>query len=129
MVGLMVLEIRKDLSIVKKSTVILYLLYNFLTTNFLQYNLNDETLEGSINVVINDGYFNILINIIIMLVLLYLFLKGNKLVTTLIFLGGFLNIIFALMMIETNNLSMYNVTLIINIVLSLFVVFFLRPRI
>ncbi|MEG1408971.1 MAG: hypothetical protein RSD36_03935 [Terrisporobacter sp.] len=125
----MVLEIRKDLSIVKKSTVILYLLYNFLTTNFLQYNLNDETLEGSINVVINDGYFNILINIIIMLVLLYLFLKGNKLVTTLIFLGGFLNIIFALMMIETNNLSMYNVTLIINIVLSLFVVFFLRPRI
>ncbi|MEG0855926.1 MAG: hypothetical protein RSG52_05555 [Terrisporobacter sp.] len=125
----MVLEIRKDLSIVKKSTVILYLLYNFLTTNFLQYNLNDETLEGSINVVINDGYFNILINIIIMLVLLYLFLKGNKLVTTLISLGGFLNIIFALMMIETNNLSMYNVTLIINIVLSLFVVFFLRPRI
>lgn len=118
---------KNELSNITKGILIIYALYSYIYENFITFNVNDETLTGSVSFGINNTILGLIISAIISLLLLYFCFKDNKLAITLIFLGSALNVIFSLMMIETSNFSIYNVLVIIEIIISVVVAYLLRP--
>ena len=118
---------KNELSNITKGILIIYALYSYIYENFITFNVNDETLTGSVSFGINNTILGLIISAIISLLLLYFCFKDNKLAITLIFLGSALNVIFSLMMIETSNFSLYNVLVIIEIIISVVVAYLLRP--
>ena len=111
-----------------KVMVILYISYNFIYGNFVNVTLNDETLAGGATFGINGSILGVVISGLVFIGFAYLFLKGYKTISTLLLVGAVLNVVFALMSIETSNFSMYNVHLIIIIALSVVVAFLLRKK-
>lgn len=118
---------QNQLSTMSKAVLIVYSLYSYIFGNFVILNVNDETLAGSVTFGFNNTFIGLIISASISFLLLYFCFKGKKLAITLIFVGSALNVIFALMMIETSNFSLYNVIVIIDIVISALVVYLLRP--
>lgn len=121
------MENKNQLSIMSKVVLIIHALYSYVFGNFVMLNVNDETLAGSVTFGFNNTFIGLIISASISFLLLYFCFKGKKLVITLIFVGAALNVIFALMMIETSNFSFYNVIVIGDIVISALVVYLLRP--
>lgn len=121
------MENKNQLSIVAKTVLIIYALYSYIFGNFAILNVNDETLAGSVTFSFNNTFLGLIISGLISFLLLYFCFKGKKLAITLIFVGSALNVIFALMIIETSNFSIYNVILIIDIAISALVVYLLKP--
>lgn len=118
---------KKGLATITKGILIIYALYSYIYGNFITFNVNDETLTGSVTFGLNNTILGLIISAIISLLLLYFCLQENKLAITLIFVGSALNVIFSLMMIETSNFSLYNVLVIIEIIISVLVAYLLRP--
>lgn len=118
---------KNQLSIMSKVVLIIHALYSYIFGNFVMLNVNDETLAGSVTFGFNNTFIGLIISASISFLLLYFCFKGKKLAITLIFVGATLNVIFALMMIETSNFSFYNVIVIGDIVISALVVYLLRP--
>lgn len=118
---------KKGLATITKGILIIYALYSYIYGNFITFNVNDETLTGSVAFGLNNTILGVIISAIISLLLLYFCLRENKLAITLIFVGSALNVIFSLMMIETSNFSLYNVLVIIEIIISVVVAYLLRP--
>lgn len=118
---------KRELNIIKKGILIIYALYSYIYGNFITFNVNDETLTGSVSFGLNNTILGLTISAILCLLLLYFCFQENKLAITLIFVGSSLNVIFSLMMIETSNLSLYNVLVIIEIIISVVVAYLLRP--
>ena len=112
-----------------KAIVVIYILLNFFFSNFVMFQVDTDNLVGSISFDFNHSTTGLIISLVIMIGWLYFFLKGYKFASTLIFVGAVMNIIFILMSIETSNFSMYNIFLIMNIIISLGVIFYLRPKI
>lgn len=121
------MENKNQLSIMSKVVLIIHALYSYVFGNFVMLNVNDETLAGSVTFGFNNTFIGLIISALISFLLLYFCFKGKKLAITLIFVGAALNVIFALMMIETSNFSFYNVIVIGDIVISALVVYLLRP--
>lgn len=121
------MENKNQLSIMSKVVLIIHALYSYVFGNFVMLNVNDETLAGSVTFGFNNTLIGLIISASISFLLLYFCFKGKKLAITLIFVGAALNVIFALMMIETSNFSFYNVIVIGDIVISALVVYLLRP--
>ncbi|MCC3867482.1 hypothetical protein [Terrisporobacter mayombei] len=121
------IENKNQLSIVAKTVLIIYALYSYIFGNFVMLNVNNETLAGSVTFGFNNTFLGLIISASISFLLLYFCFKGKKLAITLIFVGSALNVIFALMMIETSNFSLYNAIVIIYIAISALVVYLLRP--
>ncbi|WP_419726643.1 hypothetical protein [Terrisporobacter petrolearius] len=121
------MENKNELSIMSKVVLIIHALYSYIFGNFVMFNVNDETLAGSVTFGFNNTFIGLIISASISFLLLYFCFKGKKLAITLIFVGAALNVIFALMMIETSNFSLYNVIVIGDIVISALVVYLLRP--
>ncbi|MBN9646698.1 MAG: hypothetical protein E6356_16355 [Terrisporobacter othiniensis] len=121
------MENKNQLSIMSKVVLIIHALYSYVFGNFVMLNVNDETLAGSVTFGFNNTFIGLIISASISFLLLYFCFKGKKLAITLIFVGAALNVIFALMMIETSNFSFYNVIVIGDIVISALVVYLLRP--
>lgn len=121
------MENKNQLSIMSKVVLIIHALYSYAFGNFVMLNVNDETLAGSVTFGFNNTFIGLIISASISFLLLYFCFKGKKLAITLIFVGAALNVIFALMMIETSNFSFYNVIVIGDIVISALVVYLLRP--
>lgn len=118
---------RNKLSMMTKIVLIIDALYSYIFGNFVIFNVNDETLAGSVTWGINSTFLGLIISALISFLLLYFCFKGSKLAITLIFVGSVLNVIFSLMMIETSNFSLYNVIVIIEILISALVIYLLRP--
>lgn len=121
------MENKNQLSIMSKVVLIIHALYSYVFGNFVMLNVNDETLAGSVTFGFNNTFIGLIISASISFLLLYFCFKGKKLAIILIFVGAALNVIFALMMIETSNFSFYNVIVIGDIVISALVVYLLRP--
>ena len=121
------MENKNQLSIMSKVVLIIHALYSYVFGNFVMLNVNDETLAGSVTFGFNNTFIGLIISASISFLLLYFCFKGKKLAITLIFVGAALNVIFALMMIETSNFSFYNVIVIGDIVISALVVYLIRP--
>lgn len=118
---------KKELSKITKIALIIYALYSYIYGNFIIFNVNHETLAGSVSFGFNNTILGLIVSAAVAFLLLYFCFKVNKLAITLIFVGSILNVIFALMMIETSNFSLYNVLVIIEIVISVVVAYLLRP--
>lgn len=118
---------KKELSKITKIVLIIDALYSYIYGNFIILNVNRETLAGNVTFGLSNSILGLIVSAVIVFLLLYFCFKGNKLAITLIFIGSTLNVIFALMMIETSNFSLYNVLVIIEIVISVIVVYLLRP--
>ena len=118
---------KKELTNITKGILIIYALYSYIYENFIIFNVNDETLAGSVTFGLNNTILGLILSATIFLLLLYFCFQENKLAITLIFVGSTLNVIFSLMMIETSNFSLYNVLVIIEIIISVVVAYLLRP--
>lgn len=121
------MENKNQLSIMSKVVLIIHALYSYVFGNFVMLNVNDETLAGSVTFGFNNTFIGLIISASISFLLLYFCFEGKKLAIILIFVGAALNVIFALMKIETSNFSFYNVIVIGDIVISALVVYLLRP--
>lgn len=98
-----------------------YFIYTMIIKNFTRFDINTETLDGSVEFyisILSDFRVGFLLAQVIAILIFYFCIKGNKIATGLMFFSICLDGFASLLIMQTANFSLYNIIIIINIVLA-----------
>lgn len=109
-------------------SILIYLLFNFILFNFVSLDVSSENLIGSAHIGFHITITSILSSIILIIISIYAINKKYWALNLFIFRLS-LETVFSLMVIQTNNFSLYNILLILNILISIIVFYFWRKEI
>lgn len=98
-----------------------YFIYTMIIKNFTRFDINTETLEGSVKFyisILSDFRVGFVLAQVIAILIFYFCIKGNKIAMALMFFSICLDGFASLLIMQTANFSLYNIIIIINIVLA-----------
>jgi len=63
------MENNNQLSMISKTVLIIYTLYSYIFGNFAMFNVNDETLAGSVTFSLNNTFLGLIISALVIYLL------------------------------------------------------------